>query len=388
MADLELSLKSSFSNTSISTGLQLSQISLKCLLGRIISNKYFGQGYVKSMMRKCWDCKFEVSGKGTNLFLFTFESEEDKSRVAAVAPWFISNCHFIIKEWLPNLSWEQVDLGRSGFWIQVYRLALKQMNPENAEMIGKLFAGLLETDISLEYILGPHNFIRLKIALLVDKPLITGFHNVLAESQRAWIRIKLPVYDVPEKGFGPWLRPEEPVKPTEDTKTLEEIQHLPRKPSLVTENKQKGLKNRKKKHIWVPVTKELPLVITQGQHSESGDSVRITNKPTCLVGPSSTPKTDIPSIEMQKAFAVADRSPFTMVEPAEKLESDAEAEYEPPIVYSPLTRISRSEGLSGSEDDDWPHPTRRYHSPLPEVGKEKMQAILLAAGFTEEANLE
>ncbi|KAJ4832399.1 hypothetical protein Tsubulata_009542 [Turnera subulata] len=90
--------------------------------------------------------------------MFQFEEEADKSSVALGVPWFFSNCHIVIKEWLPHLSWEQVELGKSCIWVQVHGLQLELMNEDNATAIGNSIGGLLETDISVDRILNPQSF--------------------------------------------------------------------------------------------------------------------------------------------------------------------------------------------------------------------------------------
>ncbi|KAJ4839046.1 hypothetical protein Tsubulata_022005 [Turnera subulata] len=109
MANLELALKVTKPEDEGAidgTSLTISQISKKVLLGRIVSDRFFGPGFVKSSMAKLWKCEedFEVQGKGFNHYVFQFASEDDKRRVANGAPWFVANQHNVVKEWLPNMS--------------------------------------------------------------------------------------------------------------------------------------------------------------------------------------------------------------------------------------------------------------------------------------------
>ncbi|KAJ4842725.1 hypothetical protein Tsubulata_017698 [Turnera subulata] len=253
MSHLQLALKATnFDGNLSGPEAALAQIPKTCLLGRMVSDRHFGQGYVKNMMKKCWNCKgsFDVTGKGANIFVFQFANKEDKKRIVQRAPWFISNCHLVLKEWPPHLSWEHVDLGglkpfffpmldhkvenlgKTCLWIQVHGLPLHHMNVVNAKLIGDSFAGLLDCQISTEKVLNPKSYIRMKIALWVDKPLLTGFDMLTDDLQKPWVRFKYellpecfwycgrlghainrcpfkgpsdraPVYNIPEKDFGP-----------------------------------------------------------------------------------------------------------------------------------------------------------------------------------------
>ncbi|KAJ4831669.1 hypothetical protein Tsubulata_020882 [Turnera subulata] len=232
-------------------------------------------------MAKLWMCDkdFLVQGKGFNLYVFHFSSEEDKKRVAKGAPWFVANQHIIVKEWLPNLSWDQVDLGKSCMWIQVHGLPLEQMNEESARVIDEAFAGLLETNISLKNVVNPRSYIRLKVGIWVDRPLLTGFHNVTAGCEKSWVRFqyenlpelcwfcgrlghqmqrcpskgandKLPVFDIPERGYGPWLKAEIPL----DEQYGEILVEEPTKNMLASGSKRKRaekVENKGKgKKVW------------------------------------------------------------------------------------------------------------------------------------------
>ncbi|KAJ4851408.1 hypothetical protein Tsubulata_014746 [Turnera subulata] len=129
------------------------------------SIRFFGQGFIKSSLKRIWNCKgdFKVSGKGANIYLFQFDNEEDKNTVFAGVPWFISNCHLVLKEWLPCMSWDQVDLGLSCFWIQVHGLPIEHVNHDNVVAIGNSFAGLSDTDISIDNVLNPKTLYVLRL---------------------------------------------------------------------------------------------------------------------------------------------------------------------------------------------------------------------------------
>ncbi|EEF42647.1 conserved hypothetical protein [Ricinus communis] len=89
----------------------------------------------------------------------------------------------------------------TSFWIQIHGLPLNQMTLENAKMIGGLFEGLEEVDLTPDNQICWNSYMRLKVAVRVDKPLLEGFSNIqdvvflailkaLAQMGRKWTRLR------------------------------------------------------------------------------------------------------------------------------------------------------------------------------------------------------
>lgn len=54
----------------------------------------------------------------------------------------------VLKEWLPGLNLQEIDLIHSAFWIQIHGLPLEMMTERNAEKIGKVLGNLMEIDLT------------------------------------------------------------------------------------------------------------------------------------------------------------------------------------------------------------------------------------------------
>ncbi|KAJ4851132.1 hypothetical protein Tsubulata_003208 [Turnera subulata] len=195
--DLELSLKSNFSEENRpsdgSFGAAVaSLVSRTVLIIRVVSNRIFKSDQIQNALKKCWGCKGDVffTEKGFNNFLVCFELEVDQQMVFLGAPWSIFNYHIIVRKWLPHLTWEQIDLSKTTFWIQVFGLPVDFLSEENAIAIGKSFAGLVEIDSCLDNIVGKESFIRLKVCVDVNLPLATGFFFKDERNICHWVRFK------------------------------------------------------------------------------------------------------------------------------------------------------------------------------------------------------
>ncbi|KAJ4838045.1 hypothetical protein Tsubulata_037685 [Turnera subulata] len=162
------------------------------LVGKVISEKPYKGGLVKSILDKFWVCdgEFKVIEKGNNKFLFHFKKEADRKKVLGGEPWLVANNQLVLQEWKPFLSFEDIDLLHAPIWIQAHKLAPEDMNPVNAEMIGSGFAGLLQAVFNLEDILREDSFMRMKVRYRVDKPLLPGFFNKKSNGERQWVPLK------------------------------------------------------------------------------------------------------------------------------------------------------------------------------------------------------
>ncbi|KAJ4839047.1 hypothetical protein Tsubulata_022006 [Turnera subulata] len=164
-------------------------------------------------------------------------------------------------------------------WIQVHGLPLEQMNVESAKVIGNAFAGLIETNISLKNVVNPRSFTRIKVGIWVDRPLLTGFQNVTDGSEKSWVRFqyenlpelcwfcgrighqmqrcpskgandKLPVFDIPEKGFGPWMKAEIPLDDQYGELPKEESPKKMSPTGSKRKRMEKAEKKEKGKKVW------------------------------------------------------------------------------------------------------------------------------------------
>ncbi|KAJ4831237.1 hypothetical protein Tsubulata_029017 [Turnera subulata] len=191
-------------NESESNGALALRLSKTVLLGRFVSTCSYGLNFLNTHIKKLWGCRGElkITQRGFNFFFFTFQLEDD-------------------------LQW-------------VHGLPLTQLNAKNAERVGKAFAGLLEYEISKNNVLHAPRIMYVKVEFWVDKPLLIGFNNVISDEWKPWVWFryedlpefcyfcgrlghsmvkywlkgdedKLPTYDIPEKGFGPWLKAVIPI---------------------------------------------------------------------------------------------------------------------------------------------------------------------------------
>ncbi|KAJ4846837.1 hypothetical protein Tsubulata_004634 [Turnera subulata] len=290
-----LTLENDFGKEDIATdeaesnGALALRLSKTVLLGRVVSIRSYSLNFLNNHLKKLWGCKggLKITQRGFNLFFFTFQLEED-------------------------LQW--IDLSKSSIWVQVHGLPLSQLNARNAEKVGNVFAGLLEYEISKTNVLNTPRIMHVKVEFWVDKPLLTGFNNIISEDWKPWVRFcyeglpefcyfcgrlghsvvkcwlkgeddKLPSYDIPEKGFGPWLKGVIPL----DRLYLQyrgDEEPAPEKPSAPTTTVSKTSEGPSKvSQIWVPrekknLDKNMATVTVSAENQEVGNITRASMLPT------------------------------------------------------------------------------------------------------------
>ena len=65
-------------------------------------------------------------------------------------PWTIKGAHLILKEWSPDLAWDEVDFNWPMFWIQVHGVPRSWKSKENLKLIGKEVGIVKEVELNEE----------------------------------------------------------------------------------------------------------------------------------------------------------------------------------------------------------------------------------------------
>lgn len=71
-----------------------------CLVGKLITSKFFSATTLKSILSQAWPVKkdFSVAPKRNNISIFSFEEEKDVKQVLQQRPWLICSNLLVINE--------------------------------------------------------------------------------------------------------------------------------------------------------------------------------------------------------------------------------------------------------------------------------------------------
>lgn len=161
----------------------------KVLVGKIVADHELHGPSVEDRLRFSWKLLFgmQIIKIQENTFRFAFESAAECRRIMIQAPWSVLGHHLVLKSWDPKITEQEMDFSSTIFWVQVHGLPLDHYTIDNAVDIGKLFEELLEYDLAGNEQAQGFNFIRLKVKLLVDEPLKTGFYMDSDHPYNRWI---------------------------------------------------------------------------------------------------------------------------------------------------------------------------------------------------------
>ena len=162
------------------------------LIGKMLSSRSFNSSAVQEIVSKSWNPKrsIKVTLTGKNIFIFGFELESDMQQVFYKRPWTIKGAHLILKEWNPDLAWDEVDFKWSTFWIQVHGVPRSWKSKENLKLIGKEVGIVKEVELNEENVHLWNRFIRVRIDIEVSRPLKSGIFLPRRGLKDLWIGLK------------------------------------------------------------------------------------------------------------------------------------------------------------------------------------------------------
>ena len=127
---------------------------------------------------------------GDNLFLFKFNTEDDRQTILDLALWFVEGFLLVLKPCSTLTPICNIDFTWSPFWVQVHNLPPDRMYQENADTIGNQLGKLLETELLVKGSLCWNKFLRLKVHVDVNEPLLYGFYLDCRPNPDMWIDFK------------------------------------------------------------------------------------------------------------------------------------------------------------------------------------------------------
>ena len=162
------------------------------LIGKLLSTRSFNGSAVQEIVSKAWNPKrtIKVTPTGKNIFIFGFELESDMQQVFYKWPWTIKGAHLILKEWCPDLAWDEVDFNWSTFWIQVHGVPRSWKSKDNLVHIGTEAGNVKEVELNEENVHLWNRFIRVRIDVEVSRPLKSGIFLPRKGLKDLWIGLK------------------------------------------------------------------------------------------------------------------------------------------------------------------------------------------------------
>lgn len=118
------------------------------LVGKVITDKVLNRGAIKNILLKAWEDVegMQITDFGVNLFLFSFNSEEEILTILNKTPWYVMNKLISLQRWNSQVSLKEIVFNKVQFWVQLQELPLECMTVKCAEKILKFVGKVLEIE--------------------------------------------------------------------------------------------------------------------------------------------------------------------------------------------------------------------------------------------------
>jgi hypothetical protein len=199
------------------------------VVSKIFSRKAFVANAIRSPLKAAWRLTgdLEVRELGENVFVMVFDSKTDKERALAGGIWSFDKFLMLIQDFNGSLKPNEIvfDRATATLWVQIHDLPIELMTVQVGKAIGDSIGTFVEVDVFKDG-LAWGRFLRVKVSLLIDKPLKRGTMLNIPNKGRSRVFFRyenLPDFcykcgilshftedceSESEKGpiYGPWLR--------------------------------------------------------------------------------------------------------------------------------------------------------------------------------------
>jgi hypothetical protein len=162
------------------------------LVGKVISQTPFSKVIIKNNISLAWKFlkSLTIEDRDDELMVFSFANLVDLKRVLENSPWNIKGSPLFLKEWSSSDSIKDIDFSTGAIWVQVHNLPLEMITPENAVSIGSSLGELLEVDNADNQKPLRKSYLRLRVLIKLQCPLIPGFTYHRPPKAPVWVQYR------------------------------------------------------------------------------------------------------------------------------------------------------------------------------------------------------
>lgn len=153
-------------------------------IGKLMSEKPVLAEALEQVMGWIW-CRIrgiEVTDRGENHFLFTFNQLSEKKKALEEGPWMLSNELIVVVDFDASKTLEEFDFSYIPIWVRISNLPLGMLNRQMGETIGEEIGEVLEVHVG-ENGMAIGRILHVKIKLDIRKPLMRGVTVCLGDDQ-------------------------------------------------------------------------------------------------------------------------------------------------------------------------------------------------------------
>ncbi|KAK1693144.1 hypothetical protein QYE76_009841 [Lolium multiflorum] len=161
-------------------------------LGRLFSEKpAFAEGLAGALGRAWCPLKgIHCKSVGENIFMFTFYQASGKRKALEEGPWMFENDLLLMEEFDVNKTADEYKFESFPIWIRIFNLPLGRMNRKTGEEMGDAIGEFIDVETDANG-MAPGKYLRVKVRLQVNKPLLRGMMVTFGEDNREkWCRFE------------------------------------------------------------------------------------------------------------------------------------------------------------------------------------------------------
>lgn len=121
-----------------------------------------------------------------NIFKFIFGSREDREAIFTGRPWSMNGIHLILKAWPVDRALKEISFDWSTFYMKIHDLPPMFIHEETARRVGRI-VGIVHSEFITRKSVVALWFLRFRVDLKVDDPLLVGFFQERIEGEDLWI---------------------------------------------------------------------------------------------------------------------------------------------------------------------------------------------------------
>ncbi|KAL9689163.1 hypothetical protein QQ045_033596 [Rhodiola kirilowii] len=148
---------------------------------------------LSNVLTKVWNMENRVTFTelANNMALAKFKNKTDMQKIRDGGPWLCLGTFIVMHDWCPDLSPEEFEMNRLGVWAQLHNLPVgaalkdKAIGEKLAIYIGR-FVKVSQSEIDG----ARKRYIRVRVEIDIDKPLITGFFLERLNRDPLWVTVK------------------------------------------------------------------------------------------------------------------------------------------------------------------------------------------------------
>lgn len=162
------------------------------LVGKLLSNRNISKLAIKNALQGAWKTRrdFCVDILSKNVFLFNFESKDDRDWIWKNGSWMFDRSLVVLEAPEKNQRVADLNFKRSDFWLRIFNLPIGYRNEIIAKKIGNMIGEFMEMDKNENCGMWGNN-IRIKVKLDISRPLKRGLMLKIDETgEQLWITIR------------------------------------------------------------------------------------------------------------------------------------------------------------------------------------------------------